>query len=419
MDALSQTLGVVRLVGAIFINAKFTAPWAYQSPQAAAAAPLLEPGAERVVIFHLITEGECYVAMADEPPVHLRGGDVVVFPQGDAHLMSSAPGVPPARGARLEQVLARRPRQLIYGGGGKTTRLVCGYLACDLRLARLLFAGLPALLKVDVRGSSAGAWLEASLRYALAEARSPRPGGAGVLAKLAEVLFIEVLRLYMNEQSAGRMGWLAAVGDRIVGGALNALHARPAHAWTLEELAQSAETSRSVLAEAVCRTRRQHAHAVPDAMAHVARSQSLARQQRTAVAHRGARGLSDGHGVQPGVPPRIRRAAGGVAAYSSPACDAGTVMTLRLSFYLVLVLLLGAHVAPSCANTPPSSPSTPTSTACCCRRSGCMATRLPITWRRCFAPNAATPRQWPTAPTGCWRPAAPPRVLPRACRRPS
>ena len=104
-------------------------------------------------------------------------------------------------------------------------------------------------MRVNVRGSNAGVWLEASLRYALREARSPRPGGAGVLAKLAEVLFIEVLRLYMNEQSAGRTGWLAGVGDRIVGGALNALHARPAHAWTLEELAREAGTSRSVLAE--------------------------------------------------------------------------------------------------------------------------------------------------------------------------
>ncbi len=249
MDALSQTLRVVRLVGAIFINAKFTAPWSYKSPNAATAAPLLEPGAERVVIFHLITEGECYVELGGEPPVHLRGGDVVVFPQGDAHVMASAPGVPPASGARLDQVLARRPRQLVYGGAGPTTRLVCGYLACDARLARMLFTGLPALIKVNVRGSDAGEWLEASVRYALAEARSPRPGGAGVLAKLAEVLFIEVLRLYMNEQSPGRIGWLAGVRDRIVGAALNALHAQPAYAWTLEELAQTAGTSRSVLAE--------------------------------------------------------------------------------------------------------------------------------------------------------------------------
>lgn len=249
MDALSETLRVVHLVGAIFINARFSAPWCYQSPRADSVAPLLEPGAERLVIFHLITEGECFVELGPDAPVRLVAGDVVIFPQGDAHRMASQPGLPPASGARLDAVLARRPRQLAYGGGGPITRLVCGYLACDARLAELLLNGLPPLVRVNVRDSSAGAWLEASVRYALAEARSPRPGGEGVLAKLAEVLFIEVLRLYMNEQAAGRTGWLAGLGDRIVGAALSALHRSPAQAWTLEELARTAGTSRSVLAE--------------------------------------------------------------------------------------------------------------------------------------------------------------------------
>jgi AraC-like DNA-binding protein len=249
MDALSETLRVVRLVGAIFIQGRFTAPWCYQSPRADTAAPLLEPTAERIVIFHLITEGECFVELGDEPPLRLVAGDAIVFPQGDAHRMSSQPGLAPASGGRLDEVLARRPRTLVHGGGGATTRLVCGYLACDARLAKMLLGGLPPIVRVNVRGSSAGTWLEASVRYALAEARSPRPGGAGVLAKLAEVLFIEVLRLYMNERGEGRTGWLAGVGDRIVGAALNALHRRPAHAWTLEELASEAATSRSVLAE--------------------------------------------------------------------------------------------------------------------------------------------------------------------------
>jgi AraC-like DNA-binding protein len=250
MDALSETLRVVRLVGAIFINARFTAPWCYQSPSADTAAPFLEPTAERVVIFHLITEGDCYVELGNEAPLRLIAGDAIIFPLGDSHRMTSQPGLAPASGgASLREVLSRRPRQLDYGGGGATTRLVCGYLACDARLARMLLAGLPPMVRVNVRGSNAGIWLEASVRYALAEARSPRPGGAGVLAKLAEVLFIEVLRLYMNEQKEGRTGWLAGVGDRIVGAALNALHKSPAQAWTLDELARTAGTSRSVLAE--------------------------------------------------------------------------------------------------------------------------------------------------------------------------
>jgi AraC-like DNA-binding protein len=249
MDALSETLRVVRLVGAIFINARFTAPWCYLSPCADTVAHVLEPGAEQVVIFHMITEGECWVEIDGEPPLRLIAGDVVVFPHGDAHAMTSAPGVPPAPGGRLADVLARRPRQIAYGGGGAATRMVCGYMACDARLARLLLAGLPRVLRVNVRGSNAGAWLEASVRYALAEARSPRPGGAGVLAKLSEVLFIEVLRLYMNAAEEGRTGWLAGVRDRTVGAALAALHKDPARAWSLEELARTAGASRSVLAE--------------------------------------------------------------------------------------------------------------------------------------------------------------------------
>jgi AraC-like DNA-binding protein len=249
MDALSELLRVVRLSGAVFIQGRFTAPWCYQSPHADLAAPLLEPGAERLVIFHMVSQGECVVEMAGEPDVTLTAGDVAVFPYGDAHRMGSEPGLAPAHGAPLAQILARRPRMLQYGGGGACTRIVCGYLACDARLGRLLLTGLPPLLRVQLRGSSAGPWLEASMNYALGEARSPVPGAAGVLAKLAEVLFIEVLRRYMAEQAAARTGWLSGASDRVVGAALDALHSQPGHPWTLDELARTAASSRSVLAE--------------------------------------------------------------------------------------------------------------------------------------------------------------------------
>jgi AraC-like DNA-binding protein len=249
MDALSETLRMVRLVGAMFLDARFTAPWCYQWAGAESAAPLLEPGADRVVIFHLVTEGECYVEPGEGPAVPLTAGDAVVFPQGNAHRMCSRPGLPPGSGAPLESVLSRPPRRPAGGGDGEATRLVCGYLACDARLAPMLLAGLPRLMRVNVRGTNAGPWLEASARYAVSEAHAPRPGGPGVLAKLGEVLFIEVLRLYMNEHGDDRTGWLAGIGDRVVGAALNALHKRPAHAWTLEELARESGTSRSVLAE--------------------------------------------------------------------------------------------------------------------------------------------------------------------------
>jgi len=249
MDALSEILRVVQLSGAFFVNARFTAPWCYQSPAAALAAPWLDPCAEQVVIFHLITEGKCLVEIDGADPLPVQAGDVVVFPNGCAHRMTSEAGLPPPRReADLKRLLSSRPRKLAYGGGGPVTRMVCGYLACDTRLARLLLNGLPSVVQVGLRGSAAGAWLESSVHYALAEARAPRAGSAGMQAKLAELLFIEVLRQYVHGEQANA-GWLAGLGDRIVGNALNALHQRPCHEWSLAELARASGTSRTVLAE--------------------------------------------------------------------------------------------------------------------------------------------------------------------------
>ena len=244
--------------------------------------------------------------MSEQPPVRLIAGDVVVFPAGDTHVMTSQPGLPPAKGARLDAVLARRPRQLSYGGGGATTRLVCGYLACDARLARMLLAGLPPLVRVNVRGSNAGVWLEASVRYALAEARSPRPGGAGVLAKLAEVLFIEVLRLYMNEQREDSRGWLAGVRDRIVGAALNALHERPGTSGRSKS-SRGWRAHRGRARRALSAARGKLPDPVPDPMADAARLQSAVPQQRLAGQHRRRGRLPDRHGLQPRVQARVRR----------------------------------------------------------------------------------------------------------------
>lgn len=249
MDTLSLTLRTVQLSGAIFVNAHFTAPWCYQSPPASVAAPYLAPGAEQVVIYHYLTEGECWLEIGNQPPVHLRAGEIVLLPHGDAHRMGSEPGLVPEPSGDIAALLARLPASIIHGGGGARTRMVCGYMACDRQLSRLLLGGLPPVVQVDLRESAASGWLQASLRYALMEARSPRPGGESLLAKLAELLFVEALRLYARQGGAGRSGWLAGAGDRVVGAALKALHEQPARAWTLEELAAEAGASRSVLAE--------------------------------------------------------------------------------------------------------------------------------------------------------------------------
>ena len=249
MDALSEVLRVVRLGSAVFFNARFTAPWCFASPEVSTVMQTLSPGSERLIIYHLVTEGRCTVFIEGIAPIELTAGDIIVFPHGQAHRMASSPSVVPGPPVDLNALLRRRPRMLRYGGGGDTTRFICGYLECDPRLCRPILNALPRVLKVGLRNQAGMDWLESSIRYAVAEAASPRPGGEGVLAKLSEVMVVETLRRYMSQLPPEQTGWLAGLRDRIVGKALSLLHENPAHPWTVESLARQSGASRSVMAE--------------------------------------------------------------------------------------------------------------------------------------------------------------------------
>jgi AraC-like DNA-binding protein len=249
MDALSEVLRVVRLTSAVFFNARFSAPWCLSSPAATSVIDAVQPDAERLVIYHVLTEGRCQVMVEGESAIELQAGDIVVFPQGDAHVMASAVDVAPAPAVSLRTLLRRRPRQLRYGGGGEATRFICGYLVCDPRLCDPILSALPRVFRVSLRDEGDGDWIAASLRYAVAEAASLRAGGEGVLAKLSEVLFVETLRRHVAQLDPAQTGWLAGLRDRVVGRALAALHEQPAQNWTLESLARAAGSSRTVLTE--------------------------------------------------------------------------------------------------------------------------------------------------------------------------
>ena len=196
-------------------------------PAPTAAAPLLEPGAERVVIFHLVTEGD---ASSSSPasrrcgwsratPSCSRRATPTAWPRSPACRRPRVRGSRPSwRAARASSPTAAAARR--RGWCAATSPATTGSRGCCWRACRS-WSGSTCAARTPALG-----W-KASVRYALGEVRSPRPGGAGVLAKLAEVLFIEVLRLYMNEQSEGRTGWLAGVRDRIIGAALSAMHQQP------------------------------------------------------------------------------------------------------------------------------------------------------------------------------------------------
>jgi len=250
MDVLSEVLNVVRLDGALFFNGEFSAPWSFRSPPSSAVAPYVTAGARHVIMFHLLTEGSAYVRLDDRPPVALGAGDIVIFPHGDSHIMGNGPMAAPADyGKELERIFSQGLKVTRSSGGGEITRFVCGYMACDPHVSKVLLSGLPPLLRVEIGNDASGKWLENSIRFSVDEAGESRAGAGAVRARLSEVLFVETLRRYVSMMPPETTGWLAGARDAEIGTALAVLHRDPAHAWTLEELAKAAGISRSVLAE--------------------------------------------------------------------------------------------------------------------------------------------------------------------------
>jgi AraC-like DNA-binding protein len=253
MDALSEVLRAVKLSGAMFFNAECSMPWCVSSPPSSMLGRYVAPDASHVIEFHLITRGRGYIRVGAET-TPFSAGDIVMVPHGDPHEMGNGSGAEPLDGTTaLPELLMSSLALSRMGGGGEETRLICGYLACEARLIQPVLVGLPRVLRVHIRNDAAGEWLENSIVHAVERATAAEPGSSAILARLAEVLFAETLQRYVSQLPPGRTGWLAAAGDATVGRCLAALHRRPAHAWTLDQLAEEASVSRSALTERFAR----------------------------------------------------------------------------------------------------------------------------------------------------------------------
>jgi AraC family transcriptional regulator, alkane utilization regulator len=268
VDVLSDVLRVIRLSGAIFFSAEFTAPYAVASPPPPELAAHLLPTAECLTLFHVLAQGDCWIALDGDTPLHMEQGDVIIFPHSHPHVMTSRVGTAPTP---LDGVLPARGAdgivRLAHGGGGTPARFVCGYLHYDQRFSPLMGA-LPSVLWVrrregvttlDATGHGAermavvlppdaGAWLTTTLGYLLAEVTAGQPGCRAILTRLVELLYVDVLRRYAHHLPVGQTGWLAGLNDPQVGRALRLLHQDPTHPWTVASVARAAGVSRSSLA---------------------------------------------------------------------------------------------------------------------------------------------------------------------------
>jgi AraC-like DNA-binding protein len=252
VDVLSDVLRAVRLTGAVYFDFDLSSPWVLEAPPSREIVGRVMPGAQRVIEYHLLACGSGWGHVAGHAPIRLSEGDLFLVPQGDAHALSSAPGL---RASLDMSPFAQPFRELpvayeIGGGGPERARVVCCFLGCDERPYNPLLTALPAVIHLSASNTQAAPeWLGALLPIAAGESGRRRPGSENVLSRLSELMFVEAIRRYIESLPQSQTGWLAGLRDTTVGKALAALHTSPSEPWTIERLARVVGLSRSALAE--------------------------------------------------------------------------------------------------------------------------------------------------------------------------
>jgi AraC-like DNA-binding protein len=252
VDALSDVLRVAHLTGGVFLHAEFFAPWcmaARVTPEHCM--PVLGP-ASHLILYHYVVEGDLQIRVegADAESIIVGAGEVVLLPRNDLHLIGSDLSLPPVAGSDI----IHPPKDgglfaIHYGGGGKCTRIICGFLGCASVEGNPVISTLPPLLKLGVEQGGAAEWMRSTFQYAADEVSAGRPGSETVLAKLSELLFVEAVRRYAESLPEGQTGWLAGLREPYVARALALLHRDIKRRWTVDELGREVGLSRSALAD--------------------------------------------------------------------------------------------------------------------------------------------------------------------------
>lgn len=236
-DPLTEVLRVARVEGALFSRAEGRCPWGVHTRGA------------RAGIFHVVLRGQGHARALERGRAVLSRafseGDLLLFPHGHAHALSDVE----AGDTAWISELPTRPGDdglpvVTAGGGGGDLELLCGTLRFDDEASRVLLPYLPALM--HARGGALGGWVDATVRQLAHEAQRGAPGSGLVVARLAEVLFVQAVRAWVASPEGGGPGWVRALGDPSLARALALLHGAPEQPWSVDHLAKRAGLSRTV-----------------------------------------------------------------------------------------------------------------------------------------------------------------------------
>jgi AraC-like DNA-binding protein len=239
----------MRLTGGVFLDAEFGAPWCISSKVGPEDCTAFLPVPRHIIAYHYVTAGRCLVKVAGQAPLSVAGGDIIVLPRNDDHVLGTALDLRPVS---AESLIQPGPEgglaKIVHGGDGARTQILCGFLANDLP-QNAFIATLPKVLRLNVAEGASGSWIESTFRFAAKELAQGKAASPGMLGRLAELLFMEAVRRYFASLPPSANTWTRGLRDPIVGRAHGILHVQIARRWTTDDLARELAVSRSAFAE--------------------------------------------------------------------------------------------------------------------------------------------------------------------------
>lgn len=254
-DPMSDVLDTIRLHGAMFFVWEPSSPYAVGVADGALLSRHILPAADCMISYHIVTRGPCWAAVNGEDPQRLETGDILVLPRGDAYKIADTPQFPSAEDEQESitflQAMANGELPSVVRddiASDVSSRLICGFLGCNLRPYNPLLSTLPRMIRLPAPERDDDP-LSQLIDFALGESKQRHGGEKCLLKRLSEVMFVEVLRRYLRLNHAPESGWLGALRHPVVGRALGLLHGDLARSWTLQRLAREVGTSRSTLSK--------------------------------------------------------------------------------------------------------------------------------------------------------------------------
>ncbi|NKC00658.1 MAG: helix-turn-helix domain-containing protein [Pseudomonadales bacterium] len=234
MDALTDILNTLRLSSTLYFRTELTAPWSIGVPAQA-----------KVARFHIVIRGQCWLQVDGDEGVHMSNGDLVVIPHGAGHVIADEPTMDsrPLSDV-LEEVEYEGRGPLVYGGGGAGCCLVCGEFAFDDLGSHPLLENLPSKLYVTGDSSYNTNWLDSAMGFIAHEAAKLEPGAHAIIDRLSEIILIQVIRATLASTKE-LIPFLSVFADSRINQVLSAIHADPAENWSVENLGQLVNMSRS------------------------------------------------------------------------------------------------------------------------------------------------------------------------------